>query len=938
MKTALRTCAAWLCAAALCAGTASGQPAALSIDGKWQVWLDSVGATVRHPAGLPAGAVWAGQLRLPGSLQEQGYGDDIGTGTAWTGQIVDNSWYTAPEYAPYRKAGNVKVPFWLNPEKHYVGAAWYRRTVSVPEGWESRPVVLELERTHWVTDLYVDGRAVGRRTSLQTPHRYVLDGLEAGKHEILLRVDNHLHVDVGMNAHSVSDHTQTNWNGVVGRMSLVPKPAAYIGRVRTEPDIRRKAVRVDVRLEGRVPESGATLLLQAYTPQGKPVGKGKSLHVEADVPAGTVVTAYVPLGPDAQLWDEFSPAFYRLSATLQTGGEKDNRTVDFGLREFKTEGTRFTVNGRPVFLRGTLECCVFPLTGYPATDRACWEKIYRACQDHGLNHVRFHSWCPPEAAFHVADSMGMYLQVECGGWTEVGSNRPQDEWFREEAERILAEYGNHPSFCLMAYGNEPSGAMQESYLAGLVARWKAEDPRRVYTSAAGWPYIPEADFWSTMEPRIQVWGAGLGSVINREAPRTDYDFRSIIRRDMPTVSHEVGQWCVYPNFKEIKKYKGFLHAKNFEIFRQTLEEKGMGRMADDFLHASGRLQTLCYKADIEAAFRTPGFAGFQLLGLNDFPGQGTALVGVLDAFWESKGYADAAEYRTFCNATVPLARFRKLVWRNDETLECDVELAHFGPKPLRGATLRWTVADAGGRVLAERSSRMDVPLDNAVPAGRYTFALSGIRQPQQLVVSAALEGTPYRNSWHVWVYPAEKKAVEMPLVTDTLDERAAAELARGGKVLWLNYGKVPAGQKGDIAVGFSSIFWNTAWTRRQAPHTLGVCCRADHPALAAFPNEGVSDYQWWDLMSRCDALVLDSFPKKFKPIVYLVDDWFTNRKLGLLYEARVGEGRLLVCSADLVHDLENRPAAAQFRQSLLEYMASDRFRPRQRLTLDELRR
>lgn len=371
MKTALRTCAAWLCAAALCAGTASGQPAALSIDGKWQVWLDSVGATVRHPAGLPAGAVWAGQLRLPGSLQEQGYGDDIGTGTAWTGQIVDNSWYTAPEYAPYRKAGNVKVPFWLNPEKHYVGAAWYRRTVSVPEGWESRPVVLELERTHWVTDLYVDGRAVGRRTSLQTPHRYVLDGLEAGEHEILLRVDNHLHVDVGMNAHSVSDHTQTNWNGVVGRMSLVPKPAAYIGRVRTEPDIRRKAVRVDVRLEGRVPESGATLLLQAYTPQGKPVGKGKSLHVEADVPAGTVVTAYVPLGPDAQLWDEFSPAFYRLSATLQTGGEKDNRTVDFGLREFKAEGTRFTVNGRPVFLRGTLECCVFPLTGYPATDRAC---------------------------------------------------------------------------------------------------------------------------------------------------------------------------------------------------------------------------------------------------------------------------------------------------------------------------------------------------------------------------------------------------------------------------------------------------------------------------------------------------------------------------------------------------------------------------------------
>lgn len=163
--------------------------------------------------------------------------------------------------------------------------------------------------------------------------------------------------------------------------------------------------------------------------------------------------------------------------------------------------------------------------------------------------------------------MGLYLQVECGAWAEVGSGLPQDEWIRQEGDRILKEYGNHPSFCLMAYGNEPSGNRQADYLGKLVNYWKQTDGRRVYTSAAGWPYVPEADFWSTMEPRIQVWGAGLNSVINREAPRTDYDWREIIRKDMPTVSHEIGQWCVYPRLKEREKYTGVLKAGNFDILR-----------------------------------------------------------------------------------------------------------------------------------------------------------------------------------------------------------------------------------------------------------------------------------------------------------------------------------------------------------------------------------
>ena len=903
----------------------------LDLSGEWKLQLTSPEVTQVPEAGFDQ------VINLPGSLQEQGYGEDIGLQTEWTGQIVDRSWYDAPEYEPYRQPGNIKVPFWLNPEKHYVGVAWYQKQVTIPAGWEARPVVLELERAHWTTTLYVDGKPMGEQVSLQTPHRYVLQGLAPGQHTFTLKVDNRLYVNVGANAHSVSDHTQSNWNGIIGDLTLSPKPVVYIEDVQVYPDIHAKKIEVKVALKGTVPQEPVKLSLMAKSLEGESIGQPVSYTYDAGTTDPSISLSY-HLGDSAELWSEHNPAAYRLTTKLQVGDESDQKEVNFGLREFKANGTRFEVNGHPIFLRGTLECCIFPLTGYPSMETSYWAKIYRTCKEYGLNHVRFHSWCPPEVAFQVADSMGVYLQVECGAWTDVGSGQPQDQWIKEESDRILKEYGNHPSFCLLAHGNEPSGANQANYLADLVDYWKAKDNRRVYTSAAGWPYIPNADYWSTMDPRIQVWGAGLNSVINKESPRTDYDFSAIIQgKTMPTVSHEVGQWCVYPNFHEIPKYTGVLKAKNLEIFQASLQERGMASLADKFLYASGRLQTLCYKADIEAALRTPGFAGFQLLDLHDFPGQGTALVGVLDPFWDSKGYVDGKEYRMFCNETVPLARFPKMVWLNNEKLEVPIEVAHFGTEPLENVRFCWDIAKPNEEAYHFKEKRTTIPVGNGYVVDTLLYDFLGIEEPTQLIISSYIKGTEVRNQWNIWVYPAEKKPVEKkPYITSTLDARAQAELEKGGSVLLLNYGKVPEEKGGDIAVGFSSIFWNTAWTNKQPPHTLGVYCEKDHPALHAFPNEGVSDYQWWDLMSRCDAMVLDDFPKGFEPIVYIIDDWFTNRKLGLLYEAKVGKGKLLVCSADLQHDLNTRPAAAQFRQSLLEYMASDAFNPAQELNVADI--
>ena len=926
MKQLLITATAFI----LClSGCQSEKQNTISLSGEWQYQLD--------PNDVGIGEQWFNTtlteaLSFPGSIQEQGIGEDVSIRTKWTGQVVDSAWYTSPVYAKYREEGNIKVPFWLNPVKHYVGVVWYQKEVNIPADWKEKTLLLELERTHWETTLYVNGTEIGKQDGLSTPHRYELAELKPGKHTITLRVDNRVHIPVGINAHSVSDHTQSNWNGVTGNLSITAKPKVYISNIQIFPDITNKKANIKVNLKGKADSGKTHLQLQLETLEGKVVGQPVELDVDLSGDE-TPLDVTLQAGDHILLWSEHTPNLYRLKTILTTYGEKDEQYTNFGFREFKKSGTRFLVNGQPTFLRGTLECCIFPLTGYPSMDPAYWEKIYRACKEFGLNHVRFHSWCPPKVAFEVADRMGIYLQVECAGWASVGDGGYLDQWFYDEGDRILKEYGNHPSFCMLAYGNEPGGNNQVQYLSDLVAYWKAKDSRRVYTSGAGWPYVENADFWNAPDPRIQAWGGGLESIINAQSPRFDYDFAEIIKKDMPTVSHEIGQWCVYPNLNEINKYTGVLKAKNFEIFKETLEQNHMADLSDKFLYASGKLQTLCYKADIEAALRTPGFAGFQLLDLHDFPGQGTALVGVLDPFWDTKGYVDGKTFSMFCGQTVPLIRFPKTVWLNNEQMKVPVEFAHFGEKPLKNTNILWSVNTFDNQVISKGNFTADLPLDNCIPVGDIEVSFDQIQEATQLTVTVQIENTDVKNQWNIWVYPAQKKTIENPpYITSKFDNTAIEKLKQGESVLLLSpKGNIRPDKGGDIAVGFSSIFWNTAWTRNQAPHTLGVFCNSAHPALTSFPNEGYSDYQWWDLVSDCDAMVLDDFPADFRPVVHLIDDWFKNRRLGVLFEAKVGNGKLMVCSAGLNKDPQKYPAAAQLKQSLLEYMASDKFNPAQEL-------
>ncbi|SDP82418.1 Glycosyl hydrolases family 2, TIM barrel domain [Mucilaginibacter sp. OK268] len=913
----------------------------IDLSGNWAFQIDSLDIGIKQKW---YGSNLTNKITLPGSMTTNGLGNDITVNTPWTGGIEDSTWFRNPGYEQYRKPGNIKIPFWLQPTKYYKGAAWYQKKVTIPAVWSKKHLELYIERSHWETTVWVDDKQIGMQNSLSTAQVFDLsEELSPGSHQITIRVDNRIkNFNVGQNSHSISDHTQTNWNGMIGRLFLEAKPLVYIDDVQLYPDIKNKLVKARVQIINRTGKPVSTSLsLLATSAKATTL---KTLSKKVSIVKDTVVEVTYPMGEKPLLWSEFTPDIYKMRVGLTTtANEKDERSVTFGIRSFSSRGTQFTINGKPTFLRGTLECAAYPKTGFPPTDLQSWLKIITICRSYGLNHLRFHSWCPPDAAFEAADRLGFYFQIECASWANqgatIGDGKPLDQYIYDESNRIVKAYGNHPSFCMMNYGNEPAGKNMVKYLTDFVSYWKQKDPRHLYSTGSGWPIISGSDYNSTPDPRIQGWGQGLKSIINGQSPRADYDWTDIIKKwQHPTVSHEIGQWCVYPDFKEISQYDGVLKAKNFEIFHDQLKKNGLENLAEDFLFASGKLQVLCYKADIEAALRTPGFGGFQLLGLNDFPGQGTALVGVLNPFWRDKGYVTGKEYSQFCNAVVPLARLPKMIYLNNETFTVPVEIAQFGRQELSHVTPKWSIKNDSGEILFKGElGTTNIPLGNNIKLGVIKQSLNSVTKPAKLTLTVSVGG--YENSWEVFVYPAVLPKVNQEImVTNVMNDKAVETLNKGGKVLLtLKKGALKGDKGGNIAIGFSSIFWNTAWTHNQPPVTLGILCDPQHPALKEFPTQPYSNWQWWDAMSHSNAIRLDSVATGLQPIVRVIDDWVTAQSLGLIFECKVGNGKLIVSGIDLQSDLDKRPEARQLLYSLQSYMNNDKFDPNLKIDIQKIR-
>ena len=843
----------------------------------------------------------------------------------------------------------------------YKGKATYSRTIEIPKQWKKAAVELFLERTKptWV---YVDGNLVDSCYFISTPQRYILPKLKTGKHQLDIVVDNSRGVpeQVYGSSHAYTEDTQTNWNGIIGEISLK----------------------------------------------------------QVELKAGQKLKSGMVQSESRQYTGKVLPCF----------------------RDFRIEGAHFYADGHPVFLRGKHDAAVWPLTGHVDMTVEGWMKYLGICSAYGINHVRFHSWCPPEAAFVAADSLGIYLQPELPFW---GSFDDKDEklmaFLHQEGENILREYGHHPSFRMMALGNELWGSIDK--MKEFVDDFREIAPDKYYTFGSnyylGYQGVKEGmDYFTTCRIGGEGWGkynthtrgsfsfadAYDGGIINHFRPNTTMNFDEACDKwaspqpwqkqdveqtsykraaGIPIISHETGQFQTYPDFREIKKYTGVLYPYNFEIFRRRLAAAGMLSQADDFHKASGLWSVKLYKADIEMDLRTKNMAGFQLLDIQDYPGQGSAFVGILDAFMESKGITTANEWHQWCSSVVPLLVTDRFCYDENEMMNAKVQIANYGGESLKGKKLVWKLdyaldenfgddaaPNAGANIdrfnqpspLAQGEIPITTDEEGLIDIGEIHHKMKvmadgfndgngtclDVKIPSRKVILTLdidygrYDARRHRNTYDLWIYTTEKNLdiyKKGVVITSDLTDEVAKKLEKGAKVLWLpttskNFVASAdtisqAGNATPYTVGglFQTDYWNYRMfkticennKKTVSPGTLGILTNPKHPIFCDFPTEMHTNWQWFPVIKESHPLVLDNFAKGVKPIVQVIDNIERNHKLGLVMEWKVGAGKLLVCMSDLEKASEY-PEGRAFYESVLSYMRSPEFAPQSEITIAGLRK
>ncbi|OMF30770.1 glycoside hydrolase family 2 [Paenibacillus sp. FSL H8-0548] len=906
-----------------------------SIAGTWRFGLDAAkqGIENQYYKGL-----MQDEIQLPGTTAENKKG----------------------EYNTAREVAHLTETYPLT------GYAWYQRDIEIKEEWAGKPIRLYLERTR-VTQVWIGEEWKGMQDSVSAPHVYEFGSMAPGTYTLTVLVDNSgLPIKGG---HMTSPDTQTNWNGLLGRIEIQVVELIRLERIHAFPDVANKSVRFAFQvLNDTSSSANVSISFEMADAAGTAYSASsfteRTLHISSEPGCHTVEWDY-EIGEGAALWDEFTPVIYRMQLRLEAAAGqviyRGEQSVSFGMRQFGTEGTQFTNNGRKVFLRGKHDALAFPLTGYSPMTVEEWVKVLSVAKSYGINHYRFHTCCPPEAGFAAADMLGVYFEPELPYWGTF--HDPEDEeydeakadYLRKEGLRILEAYGNHPSFALFTLGNELHGSRKA--MLALLKEYRERDSRRLYAEGANnyfWApsFSEESDFWVTMRTghggsmvRASFSHADLPlGHVQASYPSTLTDYRDNLPDiQAPIVSHEIGQFQSFPNFGEIEKYVGVLQARNFEVFRERLQNAGMGDQADDFFRASGQLAVRCYREEIEAALRTPGFGGFQLLDLQDFPGQGTALVGVLDAFMDSKGFIEPEQWREFCSDIVLLARFPRYTYTEDETFEADLEMANYGANELADVQLEWSLKQ--GEQLIENGVTVatDVGQGALASMGKLQIKLSKVKAPAKLALELKWVGSKVVNHYAIWVYPSEvdTDSNHGVHVRRRLDQEVRDLLEDGGRVLLI------ADQEqlsSHIDGAFASDFWCYPMFRSicegnhaaPAPGTLGILCDEQHPAFKAFPTEFHSNWQWWAILMNSHSLLLDDWPAAFRPIVQVIDNFERNHKLGLIVEAKVGSGSLLVCASDLIGQ-QDKPEARQLLHSLLRYAASAEFMPTEELSFEQIR-
>lgn len=795
----------------------------------------------------------------------------------------------------------------------FEGAVWFMRTFTAGD-WTGEQTMLTLERTRKTT-VYLDGRPIGHQESLCTPHRYFLPPVHAGEHTLVIRVDNTDYPTRG--GHLTSPDTQSNWNGITGEISLTVAHT-LLTDLTVRPDLRRGCLRVHGHIIG-APDGVAGIVLPGQMEHLLPYRRG-------------VLDGECPLKGNEAFWDEAHPEIHTISIDL----DGDVYETTFGLRDVRTLGRRLLINGRETFLRGKVDNLLYPKTGYTPTDVASWMTILGIAKEYGINHYRYHTACPPDAAFTAADLLGVYMAPELPFWGTVaeegeeGYDERERDFLFQEGFRILREYGHHPSFLWLSLGNELWGS--KDVLNRMMRAYREADDTKLYSSGANnYQFVPDVldeenvfvgvrlgrerlirgSYAMCDAPQGIVQTTAPESVSNYDAsivPETlgqsgeagkvqiqygtgvkevDAQSADALIPDVPVISHEVGQYVFYPDFSEIPHYAGPLKPRNIEAMRENLERAGLYGEHEAFFRQTGHLAVDCYKREIETLLRSREVSGFQLLDLQDYTGQGTALVGVLNAMMENKGLISAEEWREFCAGTVVLGEFASFTGMMGEDIRFDVQISECDPEK-QHTCIRCTLMDGERELYAcdvtpgARQGRLTDAVSVTFPAECYRDAMQE-RITGLTVVLTLADGT--RNHYPIWLIPP----VDIRITREGIEKDgrmvafvSAEEKADSAAIV------VPSAE-GQLPAEYCTDFWCYPMFRSISESmgkpvpvgTMGLSIDTASPLLKRFAQEDYTTPAWYAILQTAHVQRL---PADIHPAVQMIDNTERCARLGILYQ------------------------------------------------------
>lgn len=945
----------------------------------------------------------------------------------------------------------------LTENYHFEGYAWYLKDLVIPEEEKGKRLFFSMERTRKST-VWVDGKRAGSFDSFYVEHRYELtEWLAPGRHTLVVRIDNTDYVSDG--GHMTSPDTQTNWNGILGEIYLESASDVVLDKMWIYPSRKNKDAAIRLQLSHREPVSDIKVhigcrLTKLFVKEGRDFEHFEALGTQTaqtrkewtahkertehkkwtecnewiaqekglDLPYTiktleilpdklceapdlkyetdcdkTLLTVHYPLGQSAREWDEYDPCVYALTVRiLRDGVILCERTSHFGLRDFTHKELTLYCNDREIFLRGTHDGMIFPLTGYAPMDLDSWLKVYGMGKEYGLNHYRYHTCCPPKAAFLAAAYLGIYIQAELPFWGSIydcddeNYNGEQQDFLLNEGIRALDAFGDMPSYFAMSMGNELWGSKEE--INRMMGVLKSHDNRHLYTQGSNNhqfvpSVLPNDDFFSGVrfsKDRLfrgsyAMCDAPLGFVQTKQpGAYWNYD-EMILPKDttkeeasksgtiqiqygtgikevaieggeaviphVPVVSHEIGQYEFTPDFREIALYTGVLQPENLKIFRERMEKKGLLSYAEAYFRASGKLATACYKLELEAAFRSANLSGFQLLDIKDYSGQGTALVGIFNAFNKNKGAVTKEDWRQFCSDAVLLPELDSFVVKGGSHISSCIKLRYYRPKTLSDMKLKaeWHPKRQGSIRIEKQT--FDLELKRIAGRGLFTLGTVLLEVPDcsdnaEYTLRFSLiggNGDEIVNTYDMFVYEEKVSAAlnNDEKICITNDKKTALEACEKGKAVlfFVREGSMPSDST--IKGEYCTDFWCYPMFRAISEEagkpvpvgTMGLLINNAHPALNGFACQSYTTPQWYQMVSRSESMILDADSKteNINPIVRVMDNFERNHNLGLIYERQHGRGKMLVCHADLIALKEEYPEAACLYDSLAAYVKSGEF-------------